>query len=371
MKFGTSSNELLKSLSKVIGVVPSKSTLPILENLLFDLSGNNLKITATDLEISMTVGMQVGGKTEDGKIAIPAKRLMETIRALPNVDINFSVDAGNKITMTTDMGEYKMSGEPSEEFPSIPEFKEKEQLEIDSESLKRLIGKTLFAVSKDELRPSMMGVLFQIKSDEFRAVSTDGHRLVKVVNQNLKSPKFQRDIIIPEKALHLVLRSIDSARNKISINETHIMFDFGNTVLISRLIDETYPNYESVIPLDNEKKLVISREGLLSTVRRVSLYSSSTTHQIRFSISAKEMRVSAEDIDIGGSAREVIPCEYNADAMEIGFNSKYIEDILNHIDTEEVVFKFSGPTRASIVHPSEQKENEDVLMLVMPVRLNG
>jgi DNA polymerase-3 subunit beta len=264
-----------------------------------------------------------------------------------------------------------MSGESSEEFPAVAEFKAKRDLEIDNNLLKRFISKTVFAVSKDELRPSMMGVLFQIKSNEFRAVATDGHRLVKVVNQDLKSHGFQKDLIIPEKALQLVLRSSDEGENKISISDTHVMFDFGNTVLVSRLIDEAYPNYESVIPLENEKKLTVNRSQLLSCVKRVSLYSSSATHQIRFSMSGKNMEVSAEDADVGGEAKENVNCDYGADEMEIGFNSRYIEDMLSHIDSEEVVFKFSSPTRAGIVEPSVQKHNEDVLMLVMPVRLNA
>lgn len=369
MKFNTSTSEMQKALSRIIAVVPSKSTLPILENILFELSGNNLKITATDLEISMTVNSQVNGTT-DGKIAIPARRLTETIRALPELDISFHADASNRISLTTDMGEYKMSGNSSDEFPIVPELKDIPQLEIEGESLRRLIATTLFAISTDELRPSMMGVLFQIRNDEFRVVSTDGHRLVKIVNQNLKSVIIQRDIIIPAKALHLVLKSIDGGQIKIAIDETRITFDFGNAILVSQLIDETYPNYESVIPLDNEKKLVVNREGLLSSVRRVSLYSSSATHQIRFSIGSETMTVSAEDVDIGGEAKEVVACKYDAEPMEIGFNSKYVEDALSHIDDKEVMFKFSSPTRAGILQPLEQNENEEVLMLVMPVRLN-
>jgi DNA polymerase-3 subunit beta len=370
MKFKVASPDLQKVLSKIAGVVPAKSTLPILENILFDLTKDKLTVTATDLEISMAATIAVVG-TNSGKIAVPARRILETTRALSETEIVFDADESNKITMTTDMGEYKMMGESSEEFPSIPQFKGEMEFEVESGLLHDIINKTIFSVSTDDLRPSMMGVLFQIKKDEFRAVATDGHRLVRIINTNLKTSGKERDIIIPSKALNLVLKSIDEAITKISVNETHVKFDFGNTVLISRLIDETYPNYESVIPLENDKKLTVNRNAILSSVRRVSLYSNATTHQIRFGLSSKQVKISAEDIDIGGEAKEMIPCNYDADAMEIGFNSRYVVDVLTHMDTEDVVFSFNSPTRASIVHPSEQKNGENVLMLVMPVRLNN
>ncbi len=371
MKFSVQNAELQKALAKVSGVIPVKSTLPILENFLFALSKNSLTITATDLEISMIVALEVRGM-EDGKIAVPARRLVETVRALPDVVVNFQADPPtNKVVMKTEYGEYKLTGESSEEFPTIPEFESKEELTFEYEDLRRMINKTLFAVSTDELRPSMMGVLFQIKKNELRAVSTDGHRLVRYVKKNFSSPKMQRDVIIPSKALNLIARSTEQVQNKISLNNSHVMVKIGNTTLISRLIEENFPNYESVIPTENDKELIVEKETLLSSVRRVSLYSSSTTHQIRFSIGKREMTVSAEDVDFGGEATEKFPCEFQGEGLEIGFNANYVAEILSHIDGERVRFRLSTPTRASIVEPVEQEtEREDLLMLVMPVRLN-
>jgi DNA polymerase-3 subunit beta len=370
MKFSVQNSDLQKALAKVSGVIPSKSTLPILENLLFSLTKDVLTITATDLEISMTATVQVQG-SEDGKIAVPARRLIETVRALPDVPVSFHADlASNKIVMKTSMGEYKLTGEASDEFPSVPEFDGEDEVAIDSDELRRMIGKTLFAVSTDELRPSMMGILFQIKKNELRAVSTDGHRLVRYIRTSFSSPKLQRDIIIPSKALNLVARSAEEAENRISLNKSHVKVRLGTTTLISRLIDETYPNYETVIPKENTKELVVKKDALLSSVRRVALYSSSTTHQIRFTLAKSEMNVSAEDVDFGGEATEKLECQYRGDEMEIGFNAAYIVDILSHLDSDEVVFKLSSPTRAGIVQPAAQREHEDLLMLVMPVRLN-
>ncbi len=371
MKFSVSSNELQKGFSKISGVIPSKSTLPILENILLELSKTALTITATDLEISMKVVVQVKG-SEDGKIAVPAKRTIETIRSLPDVNLTFTADTStNKILMSTESGEYKLTGETSEEFPATPEFKGSEEISFDSSTLSRLINKTVFAVSTDELRPSMMGVLFQIKEKDFRAVSTDGHRLVRIINKKIPTHKLHRDVIIPAKALNLVSKSVtDESEQTIALNETHVMFKFGSTTLISRLIEENYPNYESVIPQDNDKVLAVGRDALLASVRRVALYSSATTHQIRFSPKKDEMKISAEDVDFGGEAVEKITCDYSAEPMDIGFNAMYIIEILNHIDTDDIVFKFSSPTRAGIVQPATQREDEDVLMLVMPVRLN-
>jgi len=371
MKFSVTSSELQKALSKTIGVVPTRSTLPILENLLFEVSKNVLKITATDLEISMAIALTVKGM-EDGVIAIPAKRIVDTIRALPDVQVVFTIDTeNNKIKMVTENGEYSLTGESSEEFPTVPQFKGDNEIAIDADMLRNLIGKTSFAVSTDELRPAMMGVLFQLKESEIRAVATDGHRLVRTINRSYASPKFKKDIVIPSKALALVSKLAEEGKSKILVNDSHIMFQFEGTTLISRLIEENYPNYESVIPQDNDKTLSVSKDQLLSSVRRVSLYSSSTTHQIRLSVRKNELTVAAEDVDFGSEARETIPCDYSSDELEIGFNSGYVVDVLTHLESDEAVFKFSSPTRAGIVSPRPQREKEDVLMLIMPVRLNN
>ena len=371
MKFTANNADFQRTLNKVGGVIPVRSTLPILENILFELLNNTLTLTATDMEISLTVSIQVKG-SEDGSIAIPAKRLMDTIKALPETaSPKFTIDTTtNKIKITTDNGEYALTGESAKEFPAVPQFKSTGEIIIDNSSLKRIIHRTAFAVSTDELRPAMMGVLLQVKGNDMCAVSTDGHRLVKYIHKASKTGSLKRDIIIPAKALQIVNRSIEGGDNTISINDTHIRFTFDNTVLVSRLIDENYPNYESVIPADNTKELIVNRNSLVESIRRVALYASATTHQVRFDIKSGSLTVTAQDIDFGGEAKENITCEYKDDALEIGFNSTYVVDVLTHLDAEKVLFKFSSPTRAGVVSPVDPKAGEEVIMLVMPVRLN-
>jgi DNA polymerase-3 subunit beta len=370
MKFIVDSNELQKALIKINGAIPTKSTLPILENILFTVSNNSLHLIATDLEISMSAKIDVKG-SEDGSIAVPAKRVMDTLRALPETQLIFHADEStNKIQMITENGEYILVGESNQDYPKIPEFKSDSEIDIDGQLLGALLNKTIFSVSTDELRPAMTGLLMQIKNNEICAVATDGHRLVKISYKNIKNAKTYKDIIVPAKALSLVSKASESETNTIHVNPTHIKFSFKNLTLTSRLIEENYPNYESVIPLDNDKKLTVDRNILLSSVRRVSLYSSSNTHQVRFSMKKNELKISAEDIDFGGEAKERITCNYDSDIIEIGFNANYIVDILSHIESEEVVFSLSSSVRAAIITPATIKENEDILMLVMPMRLN-
>ncbi len=371
MKFSVSTQEFQKSLGSISGIILAKSTLPILENFLFELSEKTLSVTATDLEMYTTVTFNVDSQ-DKGKLVVPAKRLLETVRSLTDPTIKFTIDVeSNKITMKTENGEYKLTGESSENYPTLPEFKGEKELKISSDSLKRMITKTEFAVSSDELRPAMTGVLLQIRPEELCAASTDGHRLVRFRNTTFRSKYKAVDIIIPAKALKLAVKCLEDAEGTLYFNESHLKFTFGNIILISRLIDEKYPNYESVIPLDNTKKLVVNRSQLLTAVRRTALFANSTTRQVRFSLTKGSMSISAEDIDFGSEAKEVVSCDYTGEEMEIGFNAGYVADVLAHIDTDNAEFMLNTPTRAAMVKPATVQEGEDILMLVMPVRLNA
>lgn len=370
MKFTVVSGELLKALSKIAGVVPAKSSMPILENILFELKENKLTLSATDIELYSSVSIEVSG-SEDGSITVPAKRLMDTVRALPDTSVVFHADTeSNKIMMITETGEYNITGVAGEEFPKYPEISESKDLTLDSALLKGAIQKTIFAVSKDELRPSLMGVLFRFREDSLIAVSTDGHRLVKLETSTFSSP-VEKDIIIPAKALAALLKLTGSGEIQISMSESYIRFSSGSSVLASRVIDETYPNYESVIPKENNFEMIISREQLLQALRRVSLYANTTTHQIRFAMRENSLTVSAEDVDQGSQAKENIACSYTNDALDIGFNANYINDVLAHIDNDNVRFRFSSPTKAGIIEPEEQSKEASILMLTMPLRLNN
>lgn len=369
MKFSISSGELMSGLSAVIGAVPSKATLPILETVLFESEGDKLKLCATDLEVSIIeyVSAEV---SEEGSIAIPARRLLETLRQLPDIPVTFEVDERSHIKFKTDKGTYKLVGEKGDEFPEIPNLDDGLKIKTSTEGLKNALKKTGFAVSNDDLRPAMMGVYFQLGTEESKIVATDGHRLVRLIRRDIVSPE-PREFIAPEKSLNLTIKTLDGDETEITVSEDHVRFKSGNTILVTRLINEQYPNYESVIPRENDKELKVSREQMLATVKRVSVFASSTTKQMRLSLQPNILNISAEDIDMSSEAKESISCEYENEEMEIGFNAKYLADVLNNIDDPEVVFEFSTPNRAGIVRPSVQDDDEDMLMLVMPVMLNS
>ncbi|MES3630846.1 MAG: DNA polymerase III subunit beta [Longimonas sp.] len=374
MKFSVSSSDLLDALNTVKGAVPSKSTLPILESILFEKSedGSALVLSATDLEISIVQQVPVQfatNGTEANRIAVPAKRLIDTLRALPDLPVSFAANSDFEIRLETDQGHYKMVGHDGEDFPDLPEVDAAHEIAAEGALVRDAINKTSFAVSKDALRPAMMGIYFQMNTDGSRIVATDGHRLVKLDRPALQSDA-EVSFIVPEKATKLVSRTLDDdALCTIGVSDGHVSFTLDTARVIARLIDETYPNYEAVIPDENDRKLIVNRETLLNAVKRVGLYSSSMTNQIRLALTESEMTVSAEDIERSSEAKEVVRCEYDSEAMEIGFNSEYLTEVLGNVTAEEVLFRLSSPNRAGIVVPHDT-EDPDILMLIMPVMLN-
>lgn len=368
MKFTVKSSVLNAGLSAVVGAVPAKATLPILETILFEGQGSTLKLTATDLEIAIMETLDVEIH-EEGAVAVPSKRLLETLRQLPDIPITFEVDERQNITFKTDKGTYKLVGEPADEFPEAPGLHDGVTLTCASGVLRKAIHKTLFAVSNDDLRPAMMGVYFDIGGEGTTFVATDGHRLVRYRNKGLLSGT-PLSFIVPEKALQQVGKSLGDDTCSVTVSDAHALFEVGQTVVVTRLINEQYPNYESVIPKDNTRFLTIEKNQMLSTVKRVSVFSSTTTRQIRLQLGNDQILLRAEDLDMSSEAKESIACEYSGEAMEIGFNAKYLADVLTNLDGETVRFEFSTPNRAGIVKPSEASPDEEVLMLVMPVMLN-
>ena len=369
MKFSVSSNELNKGLSAVIGAVPSKATLPILETILFESEDGKLKLSATDLEIAIVEYIDADIE-EEGAVAIPARRLLETLRQLPSITVFFTVDERKNINFRTDKGNYKLVGDDADEFPEIPTLEGGVEISTSTENLHKAIDKTLFAVSSDDLRPAMMGVYFKIGTDESKFVATDGYRLVEYVNKEIKGSD-NTEFIVPDKALGLVQKTTNHGECNITVTTDHARFKSENTIVITRLINEQYPNYDSVIPRDNNKFLTIAKDQMLSTVKRVSIFSSSTTRQIRLELGTDKLTIRAEDLDMSSEAKETIACEYANEALEIGFNAKYLGDVLSNIDDEDVSFEFSSPNRAGIVRPSTKDESEEILMVVMPVMLNN
>jgi DNA polymerase-3 subunit beta len=372
MHFTVSKGVLQRGLQKVVGVIPTKTTIPILENVLLELQGNKLQITGTDLEICISTEIAVNADM-DGACAVPAKSLNEILRELPEIPIEIQLEDQNKISLRTQNGLYKLGSQPKEEFPSIVLEESEGQFGIDSSLLSRMINRTLFAVSTDELRTTLMGVYFQLLTEGFRCVATDGHRLVKINNSQFKSPEYQKNVIVPTKALALILRNIEALEApqdiNISFGENHLIFRMDETFVYSKIIEGQYPKYENVIPADNDKKMIVNKEQLAAAVRRVAIFSNSFTHQIKFTIENDVLKISSEDIEFGGEGNEEVSVKYDAEVLEIGYNGLYILDIIKNIDTDEVVFLLKDSISAAIVTPISQKANEDLMMLIMPIRL--
>ncbi len=373
MKFTASSAELLRALTTVGGAVPAKSAMPILESILFEQDGDRLRLSATDLEISIVqaVGVQFeqNGTGGGARVAVPARRLLDTLRALPDLPVQFASDGDFNVTLKTDQGRYKMVGYDGADYPALPQLDGGQTIETEAALLKRAIGKASFAVSKDALRPAMMGIYFQITPDEGRAVATDGHRLVRLTLAGMTAEE-PVNFIVPEKALALVGRVALEGQCTIRVAGGYVGFSFEHSDVIARMIDETYPNYEAVIPLENDRRLTVGKQSLLAAVKRVALYTSSTTRQIRLSIEPDKLDISAEDIERSSEAKETVVGDYNGEAMTIGFNADYLTEVLGNLDADDVVMEFSSPNRAGVVTPGEQAEGEELLMLIMPVMLN-
>ena len=371
MKFSILQSHLLEALQVIAGVVPARTTTPILENILFDLEGNTLKLTGTDLEVSITTQVNPDKVDAPGAIALPARVITEMIRSLPDIPVNFEADENNRIKMTTDQGRYQVAGLSKENFPEMPACSEERVVEIKNSLLSRMFSKTIFAVSTEELRPALMGVFMQIMSDELRMVATDGHRLSKIVDKSFRYDDSPVRMIIPPKAVQIALKNMDEeGSTKMIIEDNGLCFIFDKTVLYTRLVEGEYPDYERVIPRDNDKVLTVDKNLLINSVKRVSLFSSALTHQIRLSVTPGKMAVCSEDVDIGGEAREELSVEYNDEEMEIGYNAQYAMDILRHVDTEEVQLHLKSPVHAALVTPVQQKEEESLLMLLMPIKLS-
>ena len=369
MEFKVNSKVLEKLLSKIIPAVPTRTPMPILENFLFDITDGAMTVCATDLEIALRSSINVSAD-ENVKMVIPARLLFDIIRSLGETQIKFEVDSNSKLKLTTDNGVYNLSYSSPDDFPEIPVVPKDKIININGNDLKNSIDQTSFAMSKEDMRPAMTGTLFEFTQEGLRFVTTDGHRLVKLLNKNIKS-ETDEQYIIPERAITVLSKLLTDSDVNIYLSKTNISFNIGELEFISRLIGEKYPAYSSVIPLENENSLKIKTSDILSTVKRMMLFSTSSSKQVKFSISPDKLEVSAEDIDHGSNAVENIFCDYKGEPMDIGFNTNYVHDILTHLDEEEIIFKLHSPTKACIIEPSKENENEDLMMLLMPVRLNN
>jgi DNA polymerase-3 subunit beta len=372
MKFIVSSNYLLKQLQILGGVINNSNTLPILDNFLFELEHSKLKVSASDLESTMASTMEVESDSE-GSIAIPAKLLLETLKTFPEQPLTFVVEDNNTIEISSNHGKYVLAYASADEFPKSISLDSPSTTIVSAEVLATAISKTIFAAGNDDLRPVMSGVFFQFSAESLTFVATDAHKLVKYSRTDVKANK-SAEFIMPKKPLNLLKGILHGSDNNVSIeyNESNAKFSFENYVLICRLIDGKYPNYEAVIPKENPNHMTISRNQFLNSVKRVSIFSNKTTHQIRLKIAGAELNISAEDIDYSNKAEERLTCDYQGDDMQIGFNSRFLTEMLSNLNADDVQLEMSMPNRAGILTPVDGLEiGENVTMLVMPVMLNS
>ena len=375
MEFKVNSKELEKLLTKIIPAVPSRTPMPILENFLFEVKDGRLTIYATDLEISLKSSLNIVSN-ENISLVVPAKLLYDVVRTLKETSIHFKTMPNGKLNLTTDNGKYTLSYLDPEEYPEIPSIsagseEDINQVTISGTDLKRALEKTSFAMSKEEMRPAMMGTLFDFEEEGLRLVATDGHRLVNLLMSNIKN-QMDDQYVIPEKAISVLIKILDEKDVKVYLSKTHVSFILSDIELITRLIAQKYPDYASVIPLENEFRMNLKTKDLLEAIKRMMLFSTSSTRRVKFSVKKDSLEISAEDLDIGASGEEKVVCEYQGDDIEIGFNSAYVNDVLSHLTTEEeIIFKLHSPTKAVIIEPKKKKDNEELMMLLMPVRLNN
>ena len=336
MKFIVNSLGLLKQLQLLNGVLNSNNTLPILDNFLFEMKQDELALSASDLETSMNTRMAIQCK-EEGMIAVPAKLLLDILKSLPDQPLTFDVDGKSfGIEITSDNGKYKLTGQNGDEFPKAPAMGASKALLIGADVLNRAISKTIFAAGNDDMRPIMSGVFFEIEPESVRFVATDAHKLVRMTRSDIggESAAF----IVPRKPLNLLKGALSSLKSEVNMQytENNAMFTFENVTLMCRLIEGKYPNYEAVIPKENPFKLTIDRLDFLNSIKRVSIFANRSTNQVRLKLTGSEIQLSAEDLDFANEAHEQLACTFVGDNMEIGFNSRFLQDMLNNLDANNV-----------------------------------
>ncbi len=369
MKFDVSSSELLSKLVIANGSIGSNPVLPILEDFLFQVKDNVLTISSTNLETSITTDLEVMSDG-NGSVAVPAKILLDTLKELPEQPISFTVDEENYgIKLKSSYGEYKLSGDDPNDFPELPKAESTNEIPMSGKQLEKAINNTLFATSHDELRLAMTGVLMQIDYNKLILVATDAHKLVKHslagINVDLND-----QFIVPKKALALVKNALIDEDIKVSFNKKNVFFDLNDTKIIARLIDAKYPDYNAVIPVDNPNVLTLGRNDFKNSLKRIVIYSNKTTNQVILSLSEGSLTISAQDLDFSNEATEQLSCQYTGEPITIGFNAKFLIEMLNVLQSDEIKFELSSPSRAGILFPSEQEEAENLLMLVMPVMMS-
>ncbi len=373
MKFTISSSKLFSQLQAVSRVINNKNSLPILDDVLFDLVGNELKLTASDGETTIRTSVEVEGVEGGGKVASAAKLLLETLKEFSEQPLAFTIDENNfAVSMVSQNGTYSFVGVNGNEYPEMPgaEMGARE-LAIPANVLQSAIEKTIFATADDDLRPVMNGIFFDIAEDKVTMVATDAHRLVRYSNTGVK-PGVAASFILPKKPASLLKNLLAKEENevKVTFGAKNARFEFGSTIIVCRQIEGRFPNYNAVIPQSNQNIVTVDRQTIINACKRVAVFANNGTAQLRLALTENSIKISAQDIDFSTSAEETITCDYNGTPMVIGFKAPFLIDLLSSITSADVLLKLADPARAGLLLPAENEENEDVLMLLMPMLLN-
>jgi DNA polymerase-3 subunit beta len=376
MKFVVSSTDLLSHLSAISKVISSKSTMPILDNFLFQLTDADLTITASDLESTLITHMELDNTEGEGTIAVPARLLIDTLKEFPEQPLTFQINTDTfGIEIFSDNGKYSIVGQSGEDFPELPEIAEDESTSITvaPKNLLKGIEKTLFATADDELRPVMNGIFVELSPEHMGFVASDAHKLVRYRRSDAAS-EFESSFILPKKPASLLRNLLpkEEFEVKLEFDNKNAQFTLTNYKLICRLVEGNYPSYNSVIPKNNPNKMIIDRLTFYNTIKRVSVFSNQASNLIKLNINDNQLVVSAQDIDFSISAVERLSCEYDGEEIEIGFKSTFLLEILSNISASDVKMEMSDPSRAGLLLPAEKEEDaEDVLMLLMPMMINA
>ena len=370
MNFSIDKNILFNSLQILSKAVPTRSTLPIISCALFSLNKNILNIRTTDLEIAVSLNINVIGK-KDGNIAIPMSKLLEITNAMSNGEIVFSVSDIGKVNIKFNQGHYTIMGQPSEEFPSEQKILEGNNFVINTNDFKNIINNTTYATSKDDLKPVLQGVFFQINEEGLISVATDGHRLVKFENNEIKADAYKGTVVVPTKFLLLINNLLnEKEKTIIIISDNHIQTKIKESIITSRIIKDPYPDYEGVIPKDNTQTLIINKKEFSEAIKRVSIFSNKSSKQVSLNISEQSIIISTEDPENITSGKETLECSYDGEPMTIGYNASYLKEVLQHQQTEEIKIMLKSPLNAGLFIPLEQNKNQVKTTLLMPIRLN-
>ncbi|MBR6829717.1 MAG: DNA polymerase III subunit beta [Paludibacteraceae bacterium] len=373
MKFTISSSKLFSQLQAVSRVINSKNALPILDDVLFELAGTTLTLTASDGESTIRTSVEVEGVEGAGKVASAAKLLLETLKEFSEQPLAFTIDENNfAVSMVSQNGTYSFVGVNGNEYPEMPAVEgDAQSVIVPANVLQNAIEKTIFCTADDDLRPVMNGIFFDIAADKVTMVATDAHRLVRYTNTGVNAG-VAASFILPKKPASLLKNLLAKAEEDVNVTfgAKNARFEFGSTIIVCRQIEGRFPNYNAVIPQANQNVVTVDRQTMLNACKRVAVFANNGTAQLRLALSENQIKISAQDIDFSTSAEETISCDYNGTPMAIGFKAPFLIDLLGSIASADVLLKLADPARAGLILPAENEENEDILMLLMPMLLN-